>query len=185
MLEKTEKEIAIRAELLELTGLDFSVIEFPNKTIWASIRNNEFEKTNNFDRSKLKEYYEKISTAFAPVCKPMKYVERTYENFAPANVKIDNKATEGLYKYKPTVTITFTFEELDVRFEGLLLDTFDSDDLIHNYIELKPKNVNKMGKTVYYLGGFKSVKTPNYDFETFAQNEGDTEIFMETIFGES
>lgn len=187
-VERKIRELTIKEQLNELTGLDFMVLihSGKNESISIWIDNDQFGREPKFDRFKIKEYYNSICTLFTPVCKPLTFASsKEIENFAPAKIEFDNNTSEIVFYHPQTVKISFYFDgNITVSFKLLVnSNPFSNDILGTSYFELKPYNkVQKMGKNLYYLDMFGKVRMSGNAYQHYCEYHEQLEEFMSVVF---
>jgi hypothetical protein len=185
-VQRKIKELTIKEQLLENTGLDFMVLIHSEDSISIWIENDHYNNFSKFDRMKIKEYYDQICTLFNPIAKPVKVSGGQYENFAPAKLQFINFFSEITFNHTQMAEIEFTFEngvKISFKFPSAPhYNNFDSDIVTFKRAELKPYNKNTMSKDCYYITGFGKVHLYGNDFYIYAKDQSEVNDLMNVIF---
>jgi len=188
-VERKIRELTIKEQMSELTGLDFMVLIHSGKnestSIW--VENSRYDSAAKFDRTKIKEYYDKICTVFTPVCKQLTFASsKTIENFAPAKLEFENNTSEIVFYHEQTVKFAFHFEgNITVTFKMPFIN--DGSVIDKNltgvfYFDLKPGRKNPMTKKCYYLNKYGRVNMYGNNYYAYCVAPEWVKEFMNVIF---
>lgn len=180
-LAKKERELTLQVQMYELTGLKFNVVIHDWKateSISIFIENSKFGI--KFDRFKIKEYYDKICTVFAPVNVPIPTANKSFENFAPVRIDIDNNFNETCFYHETLANVKFSFAGgIEISFKFPVIGGFSKDVLIETFQELKPHNKTvsgRMGKKLYGISGFDRINFAASHYTTYCSEGHKDEV---------
>jgi hypothetical protein len=185
-LNRKIKELHIKEQLLQATGLDFMMCVHSEKSISIWIENDQYNNYSKFDRMKIKQYYEGLCTIFTPTNANVKVSGGEYKNEAPVKFEFINHFSEITFNHQQRVKISFAFND-GIKVDFVLpspphYKTFDENLISYKYAELKPGRKNPMAKHCFYMVGFERVNMYGNDFYIYCKQPEQVETFLNVAF---
>lgn len=157
-LNRKERELSIQVQLMELTGIKFSVLihragtDNESTSIWAE--NSRYGQT--YDRAKINEYYRQICTIYTPQAYDIPTSGNSYHNESPVTITIDNNTSDIVFNHDQKAKIDFTFAgNVTVSFQMQAAPhygNFDANVLTITHFCGEPQNKqDRQEKTMYKL----------------------------------